>query len=48
MAQLRARVAAFDESPEGCARRRIRELEMQDFRGGRSAAGEIGSKEIVF
>jgi hypothetical protein len=37
-AQLRARVAAFDESPEGCARRRIRELEMQDFRGGRSAA----------
>src|SRR5258707_3132249 len=37
-AQLRARVAAFDESPEGCARRRIRELEMQDFRRGRSAA----------
>jgi hypothetical protein len=37
-AQLTARVAAFDESPEGCARRRIRELEMQDFRGGRSAA----------
>ena len=37
-AQLRARVAPFDESPEGCARRRIRELEMQDFRGGRSAA----------
>ena len=36
-AQLRARVAAFDESPEGCARRRIRDLEMQDFRGGRSA-----------
>ncbi|MFZ2139775.1 MAG: hypothetical protein WAV78_23080, partial [Xanthobacteraceae bacterium] len=35
---LRARVAAFDESPEGCARRRIRDLEMQDFRGGRSAA----------
>jgi hypothetical protein len=28
-AQLRARVAAFDESPEGCARRRIRDLEMQ-------------------
>jgi hypothetical protein len=27
-AQLRARVAAFDESPEGCARRRIRDLEM--------------------
>jgi len=26
-AQLTARVAAFDESPEGCARRRIRELE---------------------
>jgi len=37
-AQLRARVAAFDESLEGCARRRIRELEMQGFRGGRSAA----------
>ena len=36
-AQLRARVAAFEESPEGCARRRIRDLEMQDFRGGRSA-----------
>jgi hypothetical protein len=36
--QLRARVAAFDESPEGCARRRIRDLEMQDFRAGRSAA----------
>ena len=36
-AQLRARVAAFDESPEGCARHRIRDLEMQDFRGGRSA-----------
>jgi hypothetical protein len=34
-AQLRARVAAFDESPEGCARRRIRDL---DFRRGRSAA----------
>jgi hypothetical protein len=28
-AQLRARVAAFDESPKGCARRRIRDLEMQ-------------------
>jgi hypothetical protein len=37
-AQLRARVAAFAESPEGCARYRIRDLEMQDFRGGRSAA----------
>ena len=37
-AQLRARVAAFDESPEGCARRRIRDIEMQDFGGGRSAA----------
>jgi hypothetical protein len=35
--QLRARVAAFDESPEGGARRRIRDLELQDFRGGRSA-----------
>jgi len=28
-AQLRARVAAFDESPEGCARRRIRDLELR-------------------
>jgi len=37
-AQLTARVAAFDESPEGCARRRIRDLEMQDFSRGRSAA----------
>jgi hypothetical protein len=37
-AQLTARVAAFNESPEGCARRRIRTLGMQDFRGGRSAA----------
>jgi hypothetical protein len=37
-AQLRARVAAFEESPEGCARRRIRDLEMQNFCGGRSAA----------
>jgi hypothetical protein len=30
--------SSFDESPEGCARRRIRDLEMQDFRAGRSAA----------
>ena len=37
-AQLRARVTAFDESPEGCARDRIWHLVMQDFRGGRSAA----------
>ena len=37
-AQLTARVAAFDESPEGWARRRIRDLEMRDFSGGRSAA----------
>jgi hypothetical protein len=37
-AQLRARVAAFDESHEGCARRRIRDLKMQDFGGGRRAA----------
>jgi hypothetical protein len=36
--QLRARVTAFYESPEGCARERISHLEMQDFRGGRSAA----------
>jgi hypothetical protein len=37
-AQLTARVAAFDEGSEGRTRCRIRELEMQDFRGGRSAA----------
>ena len=37
-AELTARVAAFDESPEGCARRRIRDLKKQDFRGGLSAA----------
>ena len=37
-AQLRARLAAFEESPEGCARRRIRDLEMQDFGAGRSPA----------
>jgi hypothetical protein len=37
-AQLRARVAAFYESPEGCARKRISHLEMQYFRGGRPAA----------
>jgi hypothetical protein len=40
-AQLRARVEAFHASPEGCARHRIRDLEMQDFRGGRSAAEQI-------
>jgi hypothetical protein len=37
-AQLRARLAAFEQSPEGCARRRIRDLEMQDFAGERSPA----------
>jgi hypothetical protein len=49
-AQLTARVAAFDESPEGCARRRIRELEMQDFRGGRSAAeqNELDSLRTLY
>ena len=49
-AQLRARVAAFDESSEGCARRRIRELEMQDFRGGRSAAeqSELDSLRTLY
>src|SRR6202048_490220 len=41
-AQLRARVTAFYESPEGCARERIRHLEMQDFRGGRSAGEQNG------
>jgi len=49
-AQLRARVTAFDESSEGCARRRIRELEMQDFRGGRSAAeqSELDSLRTLY
>jgi hypothetical protein len=49
-AQLRARVAAFDESPEGCARYRIRDLEMQDFRGGRSAAeqNELDSLRTLY
>jgi hypothetical protein len=49
-AQLRARVAAFDESPEGCARYRIRDLEMQDFRGGRSAAeqNELNSLRTLY
>jgi hypothetical protein len=38
-ARLVARVAAFDESPEGCARRRIFELILEDFgRRGLSAA----------
>src|SRR5580658_4290499 len=38
-AHLVARVAAFDESPEGCARRRIFELILEDFgRRGLSAA----------
>jgi hypothetical protein len=49
-AELTARVAAFDESPEGCARRRIRELEMRDFRGGRSAAeqNELDSLRTLY
>jgi hypothetical protein len=49
-AQLRARVAAFEESPEGCARRRIRDLEMQNFRGGRSAAeqNELDSLRTLY
>jgi hypothetical protein len=49
-AQPRARVAAFDESPEGCARHRIRDLEMQDFRGGRSAAeqNELDSLRTLY
>ena len=49
-AQLRARVAAFEEGPEGCARRRIRDLEMQDFRGGRSAAeqNELDSLRTLY
>jgi hypothetical protein len=38
-ARLVARVAAFDESPEGCARRRIFELILEEFgRRGLSAA----------
>jgi hypothetical protein len=38
-AQLRARVEAYEQSPEGLARRRIRDLEMKAFsRGGRTTA----------
>ena len=49
-AQLRARLTAFDESPEGCARHRIRDLEMQDFRGGRSVAeqNELDSLRTLY
>jgi hypothetical protein len=36
-AHLVARVAAFDESPEGCARRRIFELILEDYGRGLSA-----------
>jgi hypothetical protein len=37
-AQLTARVAVYDESPEGCARHRIFELKLQSFPGGLSTA----------
>jgi hypothetical protein len=49
-AQLTARVAAFDENSEGCARRRIRDLEMRDFSGGRSAAeqDELGNLQALY
>jgi hypothetical protein len=49
-AQLIARVAAFEESPEGCARRRIRDLILQDFREGRSAAeqNELDSLRTLY
>jgi hypothetical protein len=46
-AQLTARVAAFNESPEGCARRRIRDLELQDFSGGRSAVEQDELDNLV-
>src|SRR5262249_6929322 len=39
-AQLIARVAVFDETPEGRARSRINELEELEFSGGLSAAGQ--------
>ena len=49
-AQLTARVAAFEESPEGYARRRIRDLILQDFREGRSAAeqNELDSLRTLY
>jgi len=49
-AQLTARVAAFDESPEGRARRRIRDLQIKDFSGGRSAAerDELDSLQTLY
>jgi hypothetical protein len=49
-AQLTARVAAFEESPEGCARRRIRDLILQDFREGRSVAeqNELDSLRTLY
>jgi hypothetical protein len=47
-AQLRARVAAFDESPEGCARRRIRELEMQNFGGRPAEQSELDNLRTLY
>jgi hypothetical protein len=50
-AQLRARVAAFAESPEGCARLRIRVLELKKFSNtGLSAAeqNELDSLRALY
>jgi hypothetical protein len=50
-AQLRARVAAFDASPEGCARLRIRVLELKKFSNtGRSDAeqNELDSLRALY
>ena len=50
-AQLRARVTAFYESPEGCARLRIRVLELKKFSNtGRSAAeqNELDSLRALY
>jgi hypothetical protein len=46
-AQLTARVAAFDESPEGCARRRIRDLEMQRVRSA-AEQSEVDNLRMLY
>ena len=49
-AQLVARIAAYEESPEGRARGRILELELQRFREGRTAAeqNELDSLRTLY
>jgi hypothetical protein len=49
-AQLMARVAAYDESPEGRARCRIFVLQLQGFAGGRSTAeqNELDSLRTLY